>query len=79
VEAFSTMVVSQVRHRKVSKFLRLSRDLLACMATPQSGQWRMAGADRCSDIIPLKSGRQRAALIQIKRAWPAQTTVVVAI
>jgi hypothetical protein len=36
----SLIVVWQVRHRKVSKSARSSRDLLACMATPQSGQGR---------------------------------------
>jgi hypothetical protein len=42
----SRMMVSQVRHWNMSKSARLSRDLAACMATPQSGQWRMAGR-RC--------------------------------
>lgn len=44
VGAASTMVVWQVRHWNVSKFFRSSRDRLACMAMPQSGQWRMTGA-----------------------------------
>jgi hypothetical protein len=42
----SRMTVSQVRHRNMSKSSRLSRDLAACMAMPQSGQGRMAGR-RC--------------------------------
>jgi hypothetical protein len=33
--------VWQVRHSNVSKSARSFRDLLLCMATPQTGQWRI--------------------------------------
>jgi hypothetical protein len=39
----SRITVSQFRHWNVSKRATSSRDLLACMATPQTGQWRMLG------------------------------------
>jgi len=37
----STIVVSQFRQVNRSKSLRFSRDLEACMAMPQTGQWRI--------------------------------------
>ncbi|MGA7972535.1 MAG: hypothetical protein WCA36_06990 [Pseudolabrys sp.] len=53
------------------------------MAMPQSGQWRMAGTDRRDSILPLKGGRHRPALIQVKPALiqvkmmrPIQPTVL---
>jgi hypothetical protein len=35
--------VPQLRHSNASKCARFSCDLLACMAMPQTGQWRMLG------------------------------------
>jgi hypothetical protein len=49
----SIIVVSQLRQLKVSKFRKLSCDLLACMAMPQSGQWRIEEPER--DTISQKS------------------------
>ncbi len=60
------MVVWQVRHWKVSKFAKSSRDLLACMATPQSGQWRMAGAARREIMLVSWTAGAARRLIQIK-------------
>jgi hypothetical protein len=40
------MVVSQVRHLNTSKAGRVSCVLLACMATPQTGQCRITGRGR---------------------------------
>ena len=37
------MTVWQLRHSNLSKFARFSCDLLACMAMPQIGQWRIGG------------------------------------
>jgi hypothetical protein len=39
----SRISVRQLRHSNVSKCARSPRDLLACMAMPQTGQWRMLG------------------------------------
>ncbi len=37
------MVVSHVKHRNMLKSEGSSRDLAACIATRQTGQWRMTG------------------------------------
>jgi hypothetical protein len=67
---FSTIVVRQVWQRNVSESVRFSRDLLACMAMPQSGQWRIDGGS--GEVTSAYSATSAAAdLIQIKSAATA--------
>jgi hypothetical protein len=50
------ITVWQLRHSKVSKSARSSRDLLACMAMPQTGQWRTRGL--VVNFLSVKQGRR---------------------
>jgi hypothetical protein len=52
-------------HRKVSNVGRLSCDLLACMAMPQTGQWRIGDKGRGVITAPSVPSSDRV-LIQIK-------------
>jgi hypothetical protein len=52
-------------HRKVSNVAKLSCDLLACMAMPQSGQWRIWDEERCIITTPSAHSADRI-LMQIK-------------
>src|SRR5664279_441437 len=51
----SRITVWQLRHWNVSKSAKSSRDLLACMAIPQTGQWRMRGRGLA---VNCRSGRR---------------------
>jgi hypothetical protein len=50
------ITVWQLRHSKVSKSARSSRDLLACMAMPQTGQWRTRGRGLVVNFSSVKQG-----------------------
>jgi hypothetical protein len=58
----SRITLWQIRHSKVSNSAKFSRDLLACMAIRQTGQWRMRGRDVIDNPSPKTAARQ---LIQI--------------
>src|ERR1035438_2031681 len=53
------ITVWQTRHSKVSKSARSSRDLLACMAMPQTGQWRTRGRGLVVNFLSVKQGLRR--------------------
>jgi len=59
----SRIDVWQVMHWNVSKSAKSSRDLLACMAMPQTGQWRMRGRGLA---VNFRSGRFR----RVQKASP---------
>jgi hypothetical protein len=68
-DGVSRIAVSQFMHRNVSNVVRLSCDLLASMATPQSGQSRIGDKERCIIITPSAHSADPV-LMQIKSSPP---------
>src|SRR5665213_2929440 len=63
------ITVWQLRHSKVSKSARSSRDLLACMAIPQTGQWRTRGRGLVVNFLSVKQGGPAEAnILEYRRA-----------